>query len=376
MIARDEHTPRLRIALVSFAFGEYSIRLASALAAEVDIGLWLTERQAAPHLALLDPAVYFRPFHKPRMRQPLGQIRAMIGLYRQISRFRPDLIHLQQGYLWLNPLLPFLRRYPLVVTVHDPTPHPGDRPGHKTPQLVADMAYRRATGVIVHNPQMEPRVIDRGVPAERIHTVPHLVLGNRSAAPPPPARESVVLFFGRIWPYKGLEYLIQAEPRITAAVPDARVVIAGSGEDFARYRNLMVHPDRFEVLNEFIDADRVSELFRRAGVVALPYVDATQSGVIPIAYSFGRPVVATRVGGLPSQVDEGVTGLLVPPRDPEALADAIIGLLQDPARRTHLGANGWEKGRTEFSAENVAAGTVAAYRQVIADWAAPQAKNR
>jgi glycosyltransferase involved in cell wall biosynthesis len=164
-----------------------------------------------------------------------------------------------------------------------------------------------------------------------------------------------------------LEYLIRAEPLITAQVPDAKFVIAGRGEDFNRYRRLMVHPERFTVYNEYLPHDKRDELFRRASVVALPYIDASQSGVIPTAYTFGKPVVATTVGGLPELVEHGRTGYLVPPRDEQALADALVRLLIDKQLRHELGSNGKHKSNTELSPAAVARQTVAVYCRAIED---------
>ena len=75
---------------------------------------------------------------------------------------------------------------------------------------------------------------------------------------------------------KAWSYLIRAEPRIAAQVPNAKIIIAGRGEDFTRYRQMMVHPDKFIVYNEYVSHERATELFRRASVVVLPYIDATQ----------------------------------------------------------------------------------------------------
>ena len=85
----------------------------------------------------------------------------------------------------------------------------------------------------------------------------------------------------------------------------------------------------------------------------------------PTAYTFGKPVVATNVGGLPSMVEHKHTGLLVPPRDERALADAIVYLLQNEALRRQMGANGRRKVKTEYSAENVARQTMEVYRMAI-----------
>jgi glycosyltransferase involved in cell wall biosynthesis len=152
---------------------------------------------------------------------------------------------------------------------------------------------------------------------------------------------------------------------ITAQVPNARIVIAGGGEDFKRYRDLMVHPDRFTVYNKYVSDEQRAELFRRASVVALPYIDASQSAVIPVAYTFAKPVVATTVGGLPELVEHGHTGFLVPPRDEQALADAVVCLLRDRRLRHQLGANGKSKINTECSPTVVARKTLAVYRRAI-----------
>ena len=360
----------MRVAFVSFAFGEYSVRLASALAAELDeIGLWLAAAQADRYLDRLDGAVALNAFDKPRMREPHKQLPTIGKLISDLRRFEPDVIHLQQGYLWFNPVLRLLRRFPLVVSVHDPTPHLGDRLGRKTPQFVADMAFRRADGLIVHNDHIREVMEARFDDLAPTFVVPHVTLGELDGDGSGVAhdeRANTVLFFGRIWPYKGLEYLIRAEPLIAQRVPDVRFVIAGAGEDFARYRDMMVSPQRFEVINEFIEPARAAELFGAAAVVALPYVDATQSGVIPMAYHYATPVVATDVGGLPAQVDHGRTGFVVPPRDVATLADHVARLLEDQSLRAQMGAAAKLKAETELSADAIAKATAGAYRSVLA----------
>jgi glycosyltransferase involved in cell wall biosynthesis len=333
----------MKVGLVSYDFGEYCVRLASALAAMADVTLLVPGQLAGPHLSALDPRVKFGPFDKPRLRQAGSQLRVSFDLMGRLKTFDPDVIHVQQGHLWFNAFLPLLRRYPLVLTVHDPRQHLGDHGGHNTPQAIMDFGFRRASRLIVHAEQSKQVVVSEcGAPADIVDVVPHISLGTSPSAIPPD-NGSTILFFGRIWEYKGLEFLIRAEPLITAEIPDARIVIAGQGEDFARYRRMMVHPDRFTVYNEFVPEDRCSELFQQASVVVLPYVEASQSGVIPMAYTFMKPVVATMVGGLPEMVEDGRTGYLVPPRDERSLATAVVRLLRNKSLRRQFGLNGKRK---------------------------------
>ncbi|GEM_PF-111603 len=356
----------MKVAFLSFDFGEYCVRLASALAREAEVLLLLPQQEAAPYGPLLAPGVGLFPFHKPRLRQPLRQARTVRAILRRIRAFDPDVIHLQQGHLWFNLALPLLARYPLVLTIHDPRRHLGDRGGLRTPQSALDFGFRRAAQVIVHGEELRRAVVEGlGIPPGAVHDIPHVAIGEVAAGQPAPEEAHTVLFFGRIWEYKGLDYLIRAEPLITRQAPDAKIVIAGRGEAFDRYRRLMVHPDRFVVYNEYISDEMRADLFQRASVVALPYVEATQSGVIPVAYTFAKPVVATTVGGLPSMVEHGRTGYLVPPRDERALADAIVRLLQDPALRRQMGANARRKLDAECGVETVARQTLAVYRRAL-----------
>lgn len=354
----------MRVALVSYDFGEYCVRLASALSRVADVLLLLTRQDAEPFLSLLDPAVTFHPFDKPRLRQPGRQLRLGLDLVRCIKAFDPDVVHLQHGHLWFNGFLPLLRRYPLVLTVHDPRHHVGDKVSQKTPQAVMDFGFRSASRLIAHVGYVKRVMVDEcGVLAANVDVVPHISLGSTFGLMPSEEHDPTILFFGRIWEYKGLDYLIRAEPLITREVPAAKIVIAGQGEDFDRYRRQMVHPDRFVVYNEYVSEERCAELFRQASLVVLPYVEASQSGVIPVAYTWKKPVVATRVGGLPEMVEDGVTGYLVPPRDEGALASAIVRLLRDKPRCEEMGLNGKRKLDAECAPAVVARQTLDVYHR-------------
>lgn len=356
----------MKVAFVSYNFGEYSVRIASGLAELADVLLIVPEQEVAPYRHQLAPGVKLLAFQKPRLRHAVRQILLAYKLASLIHRFRPDVVHLQGGHLWFNLALPWLRRYPLVITAHDPKHHVGDYESMKIPQWVMDYGYRRANRIIVHADVLKQAVIERlGFQDSDVDVMPIVALGSGASTNPVHTRNQI-LFFGRIWKYKGLEYLIRAEPLITAHVPDATIVIAGEGEDFQPYTAMMTNPDRFVVHNTYIPDDRVAGLFEAASVVVLPYIEATQSGVVPVAYTFGKPVVATAVGGLPEVVEHGRTGLLVPPHNERALADAIVMLLQDEDMRERMGQYAHDKVRAEYSEAIIARKTLEVYRKACA----------
>jgi glycosyltransferase involved in cell wall biosynthesis len=350
--------------MVSFDAGEYGVQVANAISADAEVLLLSPADAVTSYAARLDSRVERYFYDLPRIREAHRQLITMSKLRRAIARFRPDVVHVQHAHVWFSLLLPTLRRYPLVITVHDPVHHVGDVESARNPQRLVHWGYRRADELITHAPQLAAVLVDEvNLPASRITVIPHVAISSHGPDDSVEEHGRRLLFFGRIWEYKGLEYLIRAEPLITEQVPDAEIVIAGRGEDFDRYRRMMVHPERFVVDNELIPDDRVARYFGEASVVVLPYIDASQSGVVPIAYSFSRPVVATSVGGLPSVVEDGVTGLLVPPRDERSLADAVVKLLRDEELRRKMGLAGRQKLEREWAPEVIGPQHIEVYRR-------------
>jgi glycosyltransferase involved in cell wall biosynthesis len=357
---------RLRVVLISFDFREYCIRLANALSADADVLLFLPQDIVGSDTAKPNDNVRLYSFVKARIRQPLRQFRTIRAILRAIKDFSPDVVHYQGVHLWFDLTLPLLRRYPLVFTIHDFRPHPGDQLLQQTPFFIEMFARRRADQIIVHTRHTQELIAgELRCDGHNISIIPHIQIGEEFGSSAAQEEEHLLLFFGRIWEYKGLEYLIRAEPLISARVPDVRILIAGRGEDFSRYTRMMANPNRFIVHNAFVSDARAAEYFQRASIVVLPYIEASQSGVIPMAYSAGKPVVATTVGGLPEMVEHGRTGYLVAPRDETQLAEAIAALLLDTPLRRQMGANGKRKIETECSPQVIARRTIDVYRRAV-----------
>jgi glycosyltransferase involved in cell wall biosynthesis len=136
----------------------------------------------------------------------------------------------------------------------------------------------------------------------------------------------LLLFFGYIRPYKGLRYLIEALPLIRDRIPVRLLVVGEFYDDPAPYEELVAKlglSDAVRFVNRYVGNEEVEAFFTASDLVILPYLSATQSGIVQIAIAFDRPVVVTAVGGLPEAVVPDRTGFVVPPRDQRALAAAI-----------------------------------------------------
>jgi glycosyltransferase involved in cell wall biosynthesis len=169
----------------------------------------------------------------------------------------------------------------------------------------------------------------------------------------------VAVFFGYVRHYKGLDTLLEAWAAVRRERPVTLVVAGDFYEDAAPYRRLAAAAggdDAVRLMEGYLPDEDVEALFKAADVAVLPYRSATQSGVTHVAYALGVPVITTDVGGLAETVTPGVTGLIVPPEDPAALARAIVRFF---AERLAPGLRaGVEALRHAHSWESLAAGTV------------------
>ena len=242
----------------------------------------------------------------------------MLKFLNAVHKIDPDVIHLQSCHLWVGLFLPFLSKYRIVTTIHDVNPHVGSR--FIDQDISRKIHIKYSDALIVHG-QNAKDILAKECKNKDIFVVPHgdysfftnFYSGEYNEEP------FSILFFGRIEAYKGLTYLIQAVPSIVKKIPNINVIIAGAGV-FSEKKIIESSP-HFEIHNHFIDDRDVGKYFQRASIVVLPYIECTQTGIIPIAYAFKKPVVITNVGNISEVVDDGITGYIVPPKDPNSLAE-------------------------------------------------------
>ena len=201
--------------------------------------------------------------------------------------------------------------------------------------------YRLCDRIFVHTNKMKAELIsDFDVPENKIVLIP---FGLNCKVPVTTlhragARErlrllgddKVILFFGNIAPYKGLEFLVQAFEEVAKSDSSLRLIIAGRPKGPKQYweriqKQLAACPFKEDILEkiEYIADEEIEIYFKAADILVLPYIHIFQSGVLFLAYSFGLPVIASDVGSLKEEILEGQTGYVCPPQNAAALASAI-----------------------------------------------------
>jgi len=161
---------------------------------------------------------------------------------------------------------------------------------------------------------------------------------NLGAAFPEECRRSlgvsstVILFFGFVREYKGLKFLLSAMPEILEKIPVTLLIVGEFWKDKAVYLKMIDDLDvgaHVRIMDAYVPNEEVGLYFQAADLVVQPYVSATGSGVVQLAFGFHKPVVAMAVGSLPEIVEDGKNGFVIPPSDPSAIARAVISFFRE-----------------------------------------------
>lgn len=261
---------------------------------------------------------------------------------KDIKGLKPDLVIVQWWHPYFAPcyqgLLSKLKGIPVFFICHNVLPHerfPLDK-------LLSKNTLKLASGCIVHSKEDEADLKEMlpGMPYKRnMHpTYNAFRLKGMSRADARSelgigADEKILLFFGLVRKYKGLKYLIEAAPGCVDALEKVKICVVGDfGGNKEEYMSLIKASgveDHFIIRDGYVPDAEVEPYFAAADLCICPYISATQSGIVQIAFGFGLPVIATEVGGLPEAVRDKKTGYIVPPADKDALAAAIISFFEE-----------------------------------------------
>lgn len=286
-------------------------------------------------------------------------------------RFRRDAEADVVHYQWLTApaldavLLPALR--PRVMTAHYVLP---PRPS-RLRVASARRVFGRMDAVIAHSEHGARRLREEvGLEPERVRVIQHGAFDYLTRLPeekPLPAELGgaegpVILFFGLLRSYKGVDTLLEAFRRVRGA---ELWVVGNPRMDVEPLRRLAAEaPGRVRLLTRFVEDAEVPAILRRADLVVLPYRDAEHSGVLYAALAFGKPLLLSAVGGFPELAEQGAARL-VPPEDPLALAAALDDLLRDEAARIELAAAAGRAATGPYSWDETARRTLALYEELL-----------
>jgi glycosyltransferase involved in cell wall biosynthesis len=280
---------------------------------------------------------------------------------------RPDVVH----YQWLTMpaldahLLPKLR--PRVMTAHYILPPHPTRHQLST----ARRAFGAMDTVVAHSERSAVRLRDEvGLDPARVRVIPHGAFDYLTRLPeekPLPtelegAAGPVILFFGLLRPYKGIENLLEAYRRVEGA---ELWIVGNPRMEIGPLRQLAAEAKgRVRFVTRFVEDAEIPAIFRRADLVALPYLEAEHSGVLYTGLAFGKPLLLSAVGGFPEVAATGAARL-VPPGDVPALATALAELVEDDDGRAELAAAAARAAAGPFSWDETARLTLTLYRELI-----------
>lgn len=245
---------------------------------------------------------------------------ALARIRRQVAGFRPDVVHVHDG---CDPrLLPVLAGAPTVLTLHDPVFHPGQPVPPKRKRWFLSGSREkwraRASVIVVHSERLARDVPLRS--AQRCVVIAHgLHLEPRPLAPP---SQPTVGFFGRLTPYKGLDVLARAMPRVWAERPEVLLRVRGAGDC-----GLPLKDPRATLERRYLPESEFPGFFASISLAALPYTQASQTGAGSIAAGFGVPLVVSGLGGLADLTLD--RSYVFAPGDDRQLAQALLSHIDD-----------------------------------------------
>jgi glycosyltransferase involved in cell wall biosynthesis len=304
-------------------------------------------------------------------RLPFKAIEHVPDMLRFRRQADADVVH----YQWLTlpsldvRLLPPLR--PRVMTAHYILP---PRPSRRQVRN-ARSVFGAMDAVVAHSEHSAARLRDEvGLDPAKVRVIPHGAFDYLTRLPeekPLPAELEgtegpVILSFGLLRPYKGIENLLEAYGPVVASNPGAELWVVGNPRmDIEPLRRQAAAAGgRVRFVTRFVDDAEIPAIFRRADLVVLPYLDAEHSGVLYTGLAFGKPLVLSAVGGFP-EVAEAGAARLVPPGDTDALAETLEELIADQAARAELAAAATRAAAGPFSWDEAARRTLDLYRELI-----------
>jgi glycosyltransferase involved in cell wall biosynthesis len=354
----------LKVTLFVLGFPEYGIQLANALIKKIDVMIVIPRNTPVMLINSIDKSVIIIFYDTPNWYTPYNLL-VTLKVIKQIFSYKPDVIHLVSTGPWICIFLPILKyKFLIVSTIHDPKLHFGEERIDK--EIVHYVTQKFSDLILVHGEYLKRIVLTKwGVPSDKVHVILHgdFSILKQWKKKDVAMEKNTILFFGRIEKYKGLQYLLQSRFYLIKKFPNLKIIIAGNG-DLTSYGEIDKDPF-LEIHNYFIPINNVPEYFQRSSIVVLPYIDASQSGVVPLAYTLSRPVIVTNVGSIPEVVINNKTGIIIQPKNSLEIAKAIEMIFNNDELRNKMINNIDIYTHKELAWDNIANRVICLYRESI-----------
>ncbi len=308
-------------------------------------------------------------------------LKYFFDLYNLIKRVKPNIIHYQffrrKSEIFFYYFLK-LKGNNLVFTAHNVFPHEKKRYDY----FLKSIIYKNSTAIIVHSNYIKEKLIHNfKIKSSKITIIPHGNFDNYLSLKPitnNEAREilglkdndNVLLYFGFIREYKGVDLLLNSFNILADKDNNFKLLIAGAVKNpelklkYLELINLSLYKGRISYNFNFIPSNEVAKYFLAADIVILPYKQIDHSGVIHLAYSFGKPVLTTNVGDFPEMVEENKSGFILKQNTVSELAEKIKEIFQDKSRLIEMGKYAKSVSENKYSWEDIASKTLSLYNKI------------
>lgn len=256
-----------------------------------------------------------------------------------IREYAPGFVFTPMIHPWHNILIAMLpEKIKRIKVIHDVSPHLGE--SNTFSILLSKVDIGLSDVLVVLSQYSKKQLVNNGIKKDII-VIPHANFNyySRYIAPVTPKQIYYRIgFFGRINKYKGLDILLKSWETMISVNSELKLLIAGNGDCSEYVDSFDQYKDSLELHNRWISDKEVACLLSCVDLIILPYIEASQSGVIPLALALGKPVIVTGVGGLKEQVPLGC-GLIIPANDSKALSDVVMKLYDNPTKILEMGVN-------------------------------------
>jgi len=323
--------------------------------------------------------------------QQQGYYKNLLGIIPIIKQSRPVIIHIQSILRPRRDVSVFLLlkclNIPIIYTMHNLLPHDIGEKDAVGIKFAFKLIYKSVNHLIVHSEANKKELMKAfNINYGKISIIPHgdytFILPKSPCSQKDLRKEldleqsgKVILCFGAIRRYKGIDFLIQAFSEVVKEIPHSRLLIVGKSASVREespineYKKMVKEyklESKVQFRTEYIPLFDIYKYFIAADVAVYPYTDTTESGALQLALACSRPIIATDVGSFKQAIESGKNGYLVPPGDVRALVNKIITILNLDARQLQkLGNHAREIAHRKYNWERIADKTIKLYMKKI-----------